>query len=743
MGFDILKAEFNSELTDTGKLLAGLGQHVTSSAGNRTLSKVIVAKESMDVNTKHELNTTFENMLDKLTVVAKESMNTMDLVRNGEGSLVRSRVSPTKAQIRAGAIAGLGAADYKAFMAGKPTDQIVTATESMTIVPVAGNLTGVSQRVYGLEAYDERENKNAALFSIAYNMQAARQNEFGETLFPTITVSPDEVGIGINVSLKLVYDYVERNINGDVQDFKKHNIIRAIADHTILKKLQTTIFPSYIQGTNDDKFVDHTLIAPSTISIEGESRITAPLRIGKKVDIVALSQSTTYLNRGVLDMTDTLDPTISIKNLYIQVGNDILKVRVNNLPGSNFTYVVQGNYRNMALNFDTNSITLNKNTLQHDGTALETLKSILDNDLIVRVNVVASGNANIEFGSLEVFGNKIEVSIVRNSDGVELDRAAAPAAGVYALFEEATFLGYDVDAHVTNVNRRLRGQLIDTNFRSQYYNIPLGSPITAIHPLNSEIDTDASDVDSLVTYTHARTSNDAVTALLNAQQDLKEYVDIRDNVGDAPDVLGIGRYYVLPYYSENTIDLTDTLASISSSGRAEDIQMSIINYIRDETYRMHLASLYKAADEMLSGGVAAPPEVIIATDPYIAGWLMVSGDLRTLGNGFNYRIVDTVDYRMRGKIFITFGKFDSDRNTRPHPLNFGNMLWSPELVLQTPISRNNTINKETVVQPKYRHIVNNPCMAVITVLGIEQVIGKAPINVRITAVDGVVDFNQI
>jgi hypothetical protein len=71
------------------------------------------------------------------------------------------------------------------------------------------------------------------------------------------------------------------------------------------------------------------------------------------------------------------------------------------------------------------------------------------------------------------------------------------------------------------------------------------------------------------------------------------------------------------------------------------------------------------------------------------------------------------------------------------------MLWSPELVLQTPISRNNTINKETVVQPKYRHIVNNPCMAVITVLGIEEVIGKAPMNVRITSVDGVVDFNQV
>lgn len=636
--------------------------------------------------------------------------------------------SLTQAQVTAGAVAGIMAGDFKRSMSFKQEFPAVS-TESMGVVQPFGVSDALSNRAFALEAYDERENRNAVIYSIAYNMQSARQDEFGETFFPTITLTPDQVGFGVNVNLMMVYDGIEHKVTGTFEDFKKKNIIRAVSDPSILRKDQTRVVP-VVRPQSADKFVAPAVVAPITIDHEGVAVQTAPILAGKKFNLIALGQHDALISAGVMDMTDSLDPYVNLQNVYVKVGDDVLRVSTLNLPLSNFTYSTQNNYRVMTMNFHTTSVLINKNTKNNDGSALVDLADVVSNDLIVRLELNLTGSVNIETGECVVYGNSVSVYSVQDASGNMLDMASAPAAAVVAAVNAGAIAGYDLQAYYANANRRQRGQFIDVTNYTQLYNVPLRSPITTIHPINVDGQTDASDVQALITATRIRTSNEAVTALINASMMLREYVDARDVVGVGPDVLGVGRFFLRPTYFEESIDMNDVVDSLKSHERAADIQAALVNKLRDYVYRMYRDSEYKAAADALSGGIAPVPTVTIGTDPVIARYLMVTGDLRTLGGEFNVRLVSTLDKRVAGKIFVTFGVFDESRNVQPNPLNFGNMAWAPELVLTANISRGNTISKETVVQPRYLFVVNSPVMTVLEISNIPDVVSKVPLHFK-------------
>jgi hypothetical protein len=631
----------------------------------------------------------------------------------------------TDAQIKAGTVAGIYAGDWKGFLSHKTSFPIV-ATENMAVVQSFGVEDAMDQRSFGLEAYDERENRNAVIYSIAYNMQSARQDEFGETFYPTIALTSDNVGFGITVDLMMVYDGIERKISGDFEDFKKKNIIRAVADYTILRKELTKVVPvNRLQSVAN--FVDPLLVPAYDIMLEDQSIHTAPLAFGKKIDLIGIGHTDALLSAGIMDQTDTLDPAITMKNIYVNVGGDVLKIAIDGLPLANLVYSVQNNYRTMNLNFHTTSVLINKDTKRADGSNLVALAGIVANDLIVRIEIVLSGSVNIETGETNMFGNAFAAYTVQDASGNLLDLTTAPAAALVDALNAGDLFGYDILAFRTNANRRQRGQLIDVTKFTQLYNVPLRSPISTVHPVNSDGQSDASDVQALITTTRIRTSNEAVTALLGAAQILRTYVDARDTVGVGPDLLGVGRFYVKPAYFEETLDMNVMVDSIKSHERAADIQAALVNKIRDVAYRLYRDSEFKAAADAFAGGISNVPVCIIGTDPVIHRYLTVSGDLRTLSGGFDVRIVSSLDRRMAGKIVVAFGVFDETRNVSPNPLNFGNLVWSPELVLSANISRGGSFSKETIVQPRFLFVTHSPIMAVLSVENVPDTLNKIPL----------------
>ena len=84
-------------------------------------------------------------------------------------------------------------------------------------------------------------------------------------------------------------------------------------------------------------------------------------------------------------------------------------------------------------------------------------------------------------------------------------------------------------------------------------------------------------------------------------------------------------------------------------------------------------------------------------------------------------------------MFITFGTreaMDADGNVLLNPLTFGACFWSPSLVFDLVVTRNNSTSRELHVNPRYSHVVFLPIMTVINVTDISNVYSKLPVHTR-------------
>lgn len=709
-------------------LIAGIHEFVsTGTSVNPSLMESYVSNEAMSSDTRTAITDSYEDFLTNIASAAA-SANMVDSAKVSTEDL-RSRKERravySETNVKAAAAAGFLASNPRAMLGFNP--QRMVSTESLPVVnmPMADSVDG---RSVSLEAFDERENRAIQTYSMAYNFIATQQDEFGEAFFRTIVTPPDNPGFIMEAPLMMVYDDVVRDISGRLDNYNKKNIIRAFADATILKNDMTRIVP-VVSPTALENFVDASIIPPYYTDRDGEEILTAPLKIGQEFSLLGISQAQSMLAAGANDLTDTIDTAVTLAHVYVKIGDDIFKFNTAALPTSVFTYSVQHNYRRMALDFVTSSVLINKDTKTTSGLAPTTLGAVVSGDLIIRLALKMNGSVNLELADTSVFANKMSVAVIRDAaTGLKVPTTSGPGKAIADLIAGGEVLGYDLLAYRTNINRRQRGQLVDTTIQRQAYNIPLRSPVTIPRPTNTD-GSDDSDLRTLITVTRARTSNAAVTALLNAYDILRSYVDARDDQGVPPEVLGVSRYLVTPVCFSEHINVLDHIDSIRSHERKEDVQAVLVNKIRDYAYRMYRDSLYKAAADALSGGQAPIPTVIIGTDPVISRYLTVTGDLRTLGNDFDVRIVSTLDSRMRGRIAITFGDMATN-SSEPTILGFGNMIWSSEMVIGTALTRNGAVVRELAVSPRFIHIPNLPVLTMLTVEGIEDVFASVPVKFK-------------
>ncbi len=703
---------------------------------NPEIARLSMASENRSVNDETKLSKKFDDLSTTVTslinTIAAEAYNGQSIY--------------TTAQKNAAIIAGMVSGDPVAFMKkdvmvrNRPASSANHIIDVTTVADVGD--AGYS-RAYSAEAYDNTNNRSANIYSIAYNLQASRQDEFGETFFPTITVAPDEVGLGITVRLMMVFNNFFRNPNGELNDYDKINIIRALTDWKILRNELTRIYPVYTSASSP-MFISANQVAPYNVEVENVSITTAPLAVGQKLSLLGISQTEQLLQAGMMDVTDSIEPALNLENIYVQFQTtvsgttytDIVKFSVKELPYSNFIYNPQQNYRIMQLAFRTSSLLMNQNVTTVDGTAPTNpfLQALISGGYALRMDSEVTGNVNIEIGDTVVYGNSISLNSLVDANGNPIDLTSGVGQQIMQGINSGQIIGYDLFAWRSNLNRRQRGQLFDITYFTQLYNIPMRAPITAVRPVNSDGGTDTTDLGALITATRIRTSNYAVTSLLQAAEVLSNYVDVRGITGSYstnnwPEVLGVGRYLVQPYFQNFTLDMAQSVDSVMSSDRIDDLVSTIVNRIRDFAYRAYQDSEYIAAALVMSGGaVPPPPTVIIGTDPVISRYLQINGELRTLGNDFACRVVSSLDLRVRGQIFVTFGVFDGDVNSAPNPLHFGCMGWKPELTLTIPISRNGQVSKELTVQPSFLHIVNLPVLIVINVLNLPDVLNKVSID---------------
>jgi hypothetical protein len=630
-------------------------------------------------------------------------------------------------QLKAATIAGLLGHNLGAALAAPTTNRI--STEGIVVCGVADS-TPYARRASN-EAYDEQSTSTSVAFSIGFNLECARQSELAETLFPTVVIPPNEAGLFMSIDLALLQDDAKRSTSGAVTNFNRYNVIRAQTYPELLQNDASDLVP-VLRDDSKQYFLDDTLLDPITKKMsDGSEIVTSALKIGPKFDLLAISHTDAMVSKGLPDQTDSIDPGVFLSEIYVKVGaagsEEILKFNVKELPYASYYAATQGDYRDQQLSFDNSSLKVDSTIKTAAGAASTVLATLVSGNYEARLSVSVSGRLNLQFGSGHVYGGPVDVALL-SKNGVAVSTTSGPGKAIADLFIGAEVVGYNLAAKRSNLNRRLRGQTMDTNTKKQFYPLNLLAPVSIIRPHSAGDVNDARDLSFLVFTTKTRSSIDAVDVLQSHAALMKSMQGQYVQPGETVETFGLARFLLDPYYASDVYNAPTVVDSIKSHERAADIQASLVNMIRDHVFKMWQLSSYGPASASQNGGNQVIPTVIIATDPRIEQYLNVTGDLRLLGDKFPVKVVSDTNIRMRNKMYITFGNMETAAQGVANVLHFGTTQYRPEMTIILPVSRDGQTSKEITVSPAFRHHVNLPLLVEIDVHGIEDVVNaKVPV----------------
>lgn len=632
---------------------------------------------------------------------------------------------------------GLDAAAIIAAAAENPVEYhenagVVKEISGSGVVPSStiGVAGSIAQTTDSVEAFDKSSLANFVPASILFNAKASKQAPMAEMFYKTIVVTAQNAGLEVTINRPVVQHDVRRGLNYNEREFNQRNLIDAIIEHKILDSNSVKLVPVYLDSGEDDTtahFVDASIAPAVPVQVDDETVLTAPLLIGREVDIVALSQPPSLRRAGTPDFSDALDPGLGLRTLTIKAesGSDVSIFDLNllDLPFSKFQKAPEGESRDMILNFRNNTIPLSHLTTQRDGTDAPNLALLSDpsnHDVIVRLDVQVSGRANLQFSTIEVTSARVKVEGVYRSGAdnyqERMDDAAAQA--IIDAIGDLTAEGYEVEGTRSNRNLHTRGLLVDTREHTEKFPVLMGQPLSHLSPLGGNIDENAK-VETLITAARIRTNNNAHTKLLNYVETLKVLNPNSNRRYSIPELEGLARFFVRPYFEERDVDLMAAVNSIKSHERAQDVAACIVNEIRRWAYRAIKISGYAAAVEQLGGGRI---KVLIGTDREIINHIQITGDTRLIGLNVDYEMQATDDNRFHNRIILGLTRTGGAGEAVVDPLGFGNHVWVPEFIGEAPVDREGRTTRELTVQTRTRHINHVPVVGVLNIINLDQAV---------------------
>lgn len=715
------KLSRKTQLNKSGALVQRLATRQNMSGAictDEALARGVCSLESLDGAELQEVTTAHttaqdvirEEVVDSINADAKEPLSEAEAL---------DAAGVTSAGLEAAAIIALAAAKPHEYIRAGRTQTVESGILSFESASSGAHGT-ISYAKPAVEAFDVQIVDKYKNHSIDYNLKALRQDEFGESFFPTVVLTPDQAFFKATISRVMVYTGAIHTLNGDIAKFDKEHVLDAYRNPEILKNDATELVPYRAENdSNAAVFVSDTLVPVQDRVVAGVAVPTAPLKIGVETDILGLSAHPGLLNGAMLTENDAVDAKVLLSNVYVSVSNgtdpvQVIKFRTLRLPGNQFLHRGVGNAKDVSLAFHSASLVIDKTTVDIAGAAVAPFAALTAAEQTVNLEIELDGRLSLERGTLRVKGGGVAFAKAFDSEGKEI----AVPAGISGLTMQV--IGYDLDARRTNSNRLSRGLLLDVDVYQEAYLVGLLPPMSIQAPTDPY--SVGTEVESLIQATHVAISNSAVTTLLNSAEALKDYVRSANAANRSGktivggDIEGIARLLLTAYYEDVNLVLTDVLANLTSENKLKDVQGIFASYIQDIGHRMIQQSGFAAALEALHPG--AKPKLLIGTDSYLPAFMMIQGDTRLAGVTIEHKIVTTQNKEMYGNIILMLTA-DVDGYD---PLNSGNFLWIPEMVSSIPVNRKGATVEETMVQPRYRHMLNVPVMARITVPDVMDVI---------------------
>jgi len=719
-------------MADNKKLVTTLvGDLQAAIADGRSNNKAdivdfVLSSESMDSATKQMAKESLTSLQDSINMVISSVVSNEDF-----------DVSFTQAQINAAqSIAGLAINPTKAMESLKSLKDPVLSGAITNIDSVSMGIEDfVDPMALSTESYDGEATNNALYFSIAYNLMAAKQDEFGEAFYPTIAIDPTSSGLAIEVEYTSFMSEFSRSTSGaaDGSKFNKIPLVKAIYDENIF-------------GTDKNKVIPVKRTANAAVMYAGISYVdntsgsnitTGPLLFGKTIGLLGISQTDAMLAKGTMDSTDALDRALSISRVYFTLSGTAINnttaltedfyTDISVLPHSNFSYTPQGHNKDLLFNFATEAVLLSTTNTKTATSAASVLLGKLAANYTIKIGMVMSGSANTAYGDISVYANDVYLKEVLDANGNIVAATDAAYIAIKAVTDTITMTGYVPEAYRTNSNLRTRGQLVTADRYTDLYQVPLRTGISVLTSVNNASGNDNdSKLTTSVQTAGMRMSMFAVKELINTAGSLRNSTN--NGTTQATDFNGVGRYFVNSYYNEQAIDLSAHVDSLSSTDRIGDIKAALINIIRDEALKMWVNSNYGVAFQTMRGNLGGKPTLIIGTNPRIKQYLTSGDGKLDLGEEFDCIVVSTFNTLIGSSVYMSFTINDSSRNTEPNPLNYGQCGYSPTVSTSIVRTVNGSSSRELFTIPRFAHITNLPIVSVLNVSGIDLVLSKIAQN---------------
>lgn len=637
----------------------------------------------------------------------------------------------SQAQQDAGVILLNAASDPKAYHSAATAD--VSATDAIL------DSSAVDVANISTENYDAREIENTLARSIAFNIGAARQQPAMELFFPTITVTPDQAGLTLSVTRNMVHNHFVHNAKGlpTPDQFGNKSLIDALIDSSILHNRATDIVPSY----DDTLGIFDTEVGKFPVTVGNTAVDSGAVLFGQPFNLIGIGASAITDPFGVRDQTDTVDSMVRLKTVYVEIEEtggtkSIIPFDVRGLSQTGFLKANEGNDRSTILNWNTTTVPLTgkaKDKTNTEAAALQQLRNAPYNNYVIMLKLSATGNLNLADGNAELNAGNASIAEVYETvtlptGETDLQRIEDTVTinAVKAMFTSIKLRSFTLDARYANLNRRERGLLVRAQTERKKYIVPLTAPISALKPITDTATEFA--IDAAVQTARVSNTTAGVHALMEFDEAMNRYLGPINRHYKPTDLDAIGVYSLRPYYERKVFDFMDNLSNLGSANKQSDIGAALTLSLRDSFAKAILVSGWNAAQECLTGGGKEAPTAALICDPRVAQFLVVPGDNRLFGEHYKVK-VETSDYlEFRNRIFMTVRRENSVNE--PDGLNFGNMIWLPELSTNLPVSRTGQISHEFTIQPRRRHIVHCPILVRYDLRNLDKVVDtRVPVTI--------------
>lgn len=575
-----------------------------------------------------------------------------------------------------------------------------------------------------LENYNEKSQRDFRVVTVGYNLEAARQDEFAERIFPTTVINPIEGGVVQVLPYIAIMKDRYHEVSGVRLENEEVNMVEAYRDPSILDNNSTDLIPAIAPDNSNAKFfIDPALVPPTTVTNEqGLSIQTAPLKPGMKLDLIGNSNANMLISKGLLDISDTIDPAGRLKNLYIKLQGKVLKFKVDRLPTAIFQPALIGDTRLAKVDFSSDDLRIDGDSTTTDAAVTAAITELKTRGWTMRLSLGFSGTISLSRGEAQFGSIGVTVDRIVDSNRMNVDLEAGAGKALMDTITDLEVVGYDLDTKFTNTNRRQRGDLIQTRALQFRHPIPMHAPITL--PMSTMDEEGPGEViKALTVNTNLRNSNNAVKRVLNYLAQLREVV------GDGTDrpkfgaIEGALSAVMRPTYRYGKLHLPDVIDSMKSQDRWNDVCSAILNFVKGILFPAYRDSNIEAAFRVISGNQDERPLFIFATDKEIGNYLMTQGDDRTLGPVLKYDIVTTNNELFDGKLVVLPTR---ERPQENDILSWGQFFYVSTIIADLPISRTGTqVTREIAAVPFNLHVNNIPFAIEIDITGFDEVMGKS------------------